>query len=243
MWITSLCPRVVISPTRAPRFDGEVTARAMGRGLLELLPIVLLMFVVLGSIYSGLATPSEAAAVGVFGAMLITVVTGQFSLRLMRDSLLATIRVSAMILMLIAASSFLSAAIAYMQLPTQITEGISALQLSPYGVLLMLAVLYIVLGMFLDGTSMTVMTVPIAVPLIVQAGFDPLWFGIYLVIMIEMSALTPPVGLNLFVLQGLTQRTMGETVRATLPFFLLLCLGTVILAVFPEIVLWVPSRL
>lgn len=233
----------LMDPTRAPRFDGEVTARAMGRGLLELLPIVLLMFVVLGSIYSGLATPSEAAAVGVFGAMLITVVTGQFSLRLMRDSLLATIRVSAMILMLIAASSFLSAAIAYMQLPTQITEGISALQLSPYGVLLMLAVLYIVLGMFLDGTSMTVMTVPIAVPLIVQAGFDPLWFGIYLVIMIEMSALTPPVGLNLFVLQGLTQRTMGETVRATLPFFLLLCLGTVILAVFPEIVLWVPSRL
>ncbi|GGB17696.1 TRAP transporter large permease [Allosediminivita pacifica] len=233
----------LMDPSRAPRFDGEVTARAMGRGLLELLPIVLLMFVVLGSIYSGLATPSEAAAVGVFGAILITVVTGQFSLRLMRDSLLATIRVSAMILMLIAASSFLSAAIAYMQLPTQITEGISALQLSPYGVLLILAALYIVLGMFLDGTSMTVMTVPIAVPLIVQAGFDPLWFGIYLVIMIEMSALTPPVGLNLFVLQGLTQRTMGETVRATLPFFLLLCLGTVILAVFPEIVLWLPSRL
>ena len=233
----------LLDPSRAPRFEGDITPKALVGGLLELLPIVLLMFVVLGSIYSGLATPSEAAAVGVFGAILITIVTGQFSLRLMRDSLLATIRVSAMILMLIAASSFLSAAIAYLQLPTQITESISAMQLSPYGVLLILAGLYIVLGMFLDGTSMTVMTVPIAVPLIVQAGFDPLWFGIYLVIMIEMSALTPPVGLNLFVLQGLTQKTMGETVRATLPFFLLLCLGTVILAVFPEIVLWLPSRL
>ena len=101
----------------------------------------------------------------------------------------------------------------------------------------------IVLGMFLDGTSMTVMTVPIAVPLIVQAGFDPLWFGIYLVIMIEMSALTPPVGLNLFVLQGLTGASMGRTVQAALPFFLLLCLGTVIIAVFPQIVLWLPGTL
>ncbi|WP_353471572.1 TRAP transporter large permease subunit [Salipiger sp. H15] len=233
----------ILDPSRAPKYEGEVSAGALLRGALELVPIMLLMVVVLGSIYSGIATPSEAAAVGVFGAIVITVVTGQFSLQLMRDSLMATIRVSAMILMLIAASAFLSAAIAYMHLPTKITQGISAMQLSPYGVLLILAALYIVLGMFLDGTSMTVMTVPIAVPLIVQAGFDPIWFGIYLVIMIEMSALTPPVGLNLFVLQGLTRRSMGETVRAAAPFFLLLCLGTVILAVFPQIVLWLPSRL
>jgi len=204
---------------------------------------MLLMSVVLGSIYSGVATPSEAAAVGVLGAVVITVVTGQFSLSLMRESLMATIRVSAMIMVLIAASAFLSAAIAYMHLPTMITQKISALNLSPYGVLLILAALYIVLGMFLDGTSMTVMTVPIAVPLIVQAGFDPLWFGIYLVIMIEMSALTPPVGLNLFVLQGLTRQSLGETVRAAVPFFLLLCLGTAILAAFPQIVLWLPNAL
>jgi tripartite ATP-independent transporter DctM subunit len=235
--------RALLDPSRAPAYEGTVDAKALALGALELLPIVLLMGVVLGSIYSGIATPSEAAAVGVFGAIVITIVTGQFSLALMRDSLMATIRVSAMILMLISASAFLSAAIAYMHLPGMITEGISAMDLSPYGVLLILAALYIVLGMFLDGTSMTVMTVPIAVPLIVQAGFDPLWFGIYLVIMIEMSALTPPVGLNLFVLQGLTGRSMGETVQAALPFFLLLCLGTVILAAFPQIVLWLPEAL
>lgn len=233
----------LVDPSRAPRYEGDTSLRALARGAVDLLPIVLLMGVVLGSIYSGVATPSEAAAVGVFGAIIITIVTGQFSLALMRDSLMATIRVSAMILMLIAASAFLSAAIAYMHLPTMITQGISALNLSPYGILLILAALYIVLGMFLDGTSMTVMTVPIAVPLIVQAGFDPLWFGIYLVIMIEMSALTPPVGLNLFVLQGLTGRSMGDTVRAAMPFFLLLCLGTVILAAFPQIVLWLPGLL
>ncbi|MFV0336120.1 MAG: TRAP transporter large permease [Tropicimonas sp.] len=233
----------ILRPETAPRYEGEVSLRTVLRGGVELLPIMLLMCVVLGSIYSGIATPSEAAAVGVFGAITITVVTGQFSLALMRESLMNTIRISAMILMLIAASSFLSAAIAYMHLPTQITEAISALDLSPYGVLLILAALYIVLGMFLDGTSMTVMTVPIAVPLIVQAGFDPLWFGIYLVIMIEMSAITPPVGLNLFVLQGLTGGTMGATIRAALPFFVLLCIGTVILAIFPQIVLWLPNSL
>ena len=109
--------------------------------------------------------------------------------------------------------------------------------------MLILALVYIVLGMFLDGTSMTVMTVPIAVPLIVSAGFDPLWFGIYLVIMIEMSALTPPVGLNLYILQGLTGEDMGRTIRAALPFFLLLCLGTVLIAFFPGIVLWLPGLL
>jgi TRAP-type C4-dicarboxylate transport system, large permease component len=233
----------MIDPSRAPKYDGEVTLRTILRGLVDLTPIVLLMFIVLGSIYSGIATPSEAAAVGVFGAILITIVTGQFSIPLMLDSLLSTIRVSAMILILIASSSFLSSAIAYMHLPGMITEGISAMDLSPYGVLLILAALYIILGMFLDGTSMTVMTVPIAVPLIVQAGFDPLWFGVYLVIMIEMSALTPPVGLNLFVLQGLTGQSMGETTRAAAPFFLLLCLGTIILAAFPQIVLWLPNAL
>lgn len=233
----------LIDPSRTPKYDGPVNFGVLVRGLLELLPIMLLMFVVLGSIYSGIATPSEAAAVGVFGAIVITIVTGQFSWLLMRESLMTTIRVSAMILMLIAASAFLSSAIAYMHLPEMITQGISALELSPYGVLLILALLYIVLGMFLDGTSMTVMTVPIAVPLIVQAGFDPLWFGVYLVIMIEMSALTPPVGLNLFVLQGLTRNSLGETIKAAVPFFLLLCLGTIILAIFPQIVLWLPNAL
>lgn len=233
----------LLRPETAPRYEGEINLNTLAWGAVQLLPIMILMFIVLGSIYSGIATPSEAAAVGVAGAIVITVVTGQFSLMLMRDSLMNTIRVSAMILMLIAASAFLSAAIAYMHLPNQITEAIAALDLSPYGVLLILAVLYIVLGMFLDGTSMTVMTVPIAVPLIVQAGFDPLWFGVYLVIMIEMSALTPPVGLNLYVLQGLTGASMGRTVRAAAPFFLLLCVGTVILAAFPQIVLWLPNAL
>ena len=213
------------------------------RGILELLPILILMVVVLGSIYSGLATPSEAAAVGVACAIAITIITRQFSVEMIVESLMATIRISAMICILIAASAFLSAAIAYLHLPLQITRGIAVLELSPYGVLAILAALYIVLGMFIDGTSMTVMTVPIAVPLIVQAGYDPLWFGVFLVIMIELSALTPPVGLNLYILQGLTSAEMSRTIVAALPFFLLLCLGAVLLVAFPEIALWLPGKL
>ncbi len=232
-----------LRPGVEPRSQERPAIGDMLRGALELLPIVILMMVVLGSIYSGLATPSEAAAVGVACTILIVVLTRQFSLAMIVESLMATIRISAMICILIAAASFLSAAIAFMQLPLQLTQSMADLNLSPYGVLAILALLYIVLGMFIDGTSMTVMTVPIAVPLIVQAGFDPIWFGVFLVIMIELSALTPPVGLNLYILQGLTSAAMGRTIVAALPFFLLLCVGTVLLVAFPQIALWLPGKL
>ena len=237
---------IIVSLTRpgVEPDQGQTYTRADAvRGALELLPIFLLMALVLGSIYSGLATPSEAAAVGVAGAIVITLVTRQFSLSMIVESLMATIRVSAMICILIAAASFLSAAIAFIHLPAKITEVVTLMKLSPLGLLAILAGIYIVLGMFIDGTSMTVMTVPIAVPLIVQAGYDPIWFGVFLVIMIELSALTPPVGLNLYILQGLTAQDFGRTITAALPFFILLCVGTVLLVMFPEIALWLPDRL
>lgn len=233
----------LLRPQLEPERTEQVGAKDVLMGLVDLFPIALLMVLVLGSIYSGLATPSEAAAVGVVVAIAITVVTRQFSIEMIVGSLMTTIRISAMICILIAAASFLSAAFAFLHLPVQITEAIATMDLSPIGVLAILAVLYIVLGMFIDGTSMTVMTVPIAVPLIIQAGYDPIWFGVFLVIMIELSALTPPVGLNLYILQGLTAAGLGRTVWAALPFFLLLCLGTVLLVAFPQIALWLPGKL
>jgi tripartite ATP-independent transporter DctM subunit len=235
--------RSLRTPKIAPRDDTPISGREFLKSIGNLMPIIILMVIVLGSIYSGLATPSEAAAVGVLAAIIITIVTRQFSWTLVRDSLGATIRISAMLCILIASSSFLSAAIAYINLPTTISETIAAWKLSPYLLLFMLTLIYIVLGMFIDGSSMTVMTVPIVLPLVVRAGFDPVWYGIYLIIMIEMSAITPPVGLNLYILQGLTGRTFENTVRATVPFFFLLCIGTVILAIFPEIALWLPRHL
>lgn len=235
--VATLRPEVQ-PPREPPPSAGQVL-----RGLLDLVPVLSLMVMVLGSIYSGIATPSEAAAVGVALAILITVVTGQFSIGMIVESLMTTIRLSAMICILIACASFLSAAFAFMHLPDQITDGIEAMRLSPLGLLAILALLYVFLGMFIDGTSMTVMTVPIAVPLIVQAGFDPVWFGVFLIIMIEFSALTPPVGLNLYILQGLTNADLGRTVIAAAPFFALLCLGTVLLVIFPQIALWLPGKL
>ena len=233
----------LLRPDINPPRGEKVTGRDMLNGLLELFPVVALMVLVLGSIYSGLATPSEAAAVGVATTLIIILLTRQFSWEMFTGSLMTTIRLSAMICILIAAASFLSATFAFLHLPNQITEAIAKLELSPYGVLAILAALYIVLGMFIDGTSMTVMTVPIAVPMIIQAGFDPIWYGVFLVIMIELSALTPPVGLNLYILQGLTSEGLGRTVRSALPFFLLLCIGTLLLVMFPAIALWLPSKL
>ena len=175
---------------------------------------------------------------GVACAIAITIITRQFSLGMIAESLMATIRISSMICIPDCGLGFPVSFNCISAPAVADHEGIELLQLSPYGVLAILAALYIVLGMFIDGTSMTVMTVPIAVPLIVQAGYESTLFGVFLVIMIELSALTPPVGLNLYILQGLTSADMGRTVLAALPFFLLLCLGTVLLVVFPEIALW-----
>lgn len=233
----------LIRPEVAPENEERANFRMMCFGLVELFPILLLMIIVLGSIYSGLATPSEAAAVGVACAIAITLATRQFSIVMITESLMSTIRLSAMICILIACASFLSSVIAFVQLPTKITVFIEMLDLSPLSLLGILALLYIVLGMFIDGTSMTVMTVPIAVPLIVAAGYDPVWFGVFLIIMIELSALTPPVGLNLYILQGLTSEDLGRTIRSVIPFFILLCVGTVLLVAFPEIALWLPGKL
>lgn len=233
----------ILRPEVVPEAERTAERGQILRALLDLTPVVALMVVVLGAIYSGLATPSEAAAVGVACATAITAMTGQFSFKLISESLMATIRLSAMICILIACASFLSATFAFLHLPNMITDTIQQTNLSPWGLIMILALLYIFLGMFIDGTSMTVMTVPIAVPLVVQAGFDPVWFGVFLVIMIELSALTPPVGLNLYILQGLTSSDLKSTVVAAAPFFILLCVGTALLVAFPQLALWLPGKL
>ncbi|WP_169569400.1 TRAP transporter large permease [Sneathiella limimaris] len=209
----------------------------------NLLPIFILIFVVLGSIYSGLATPSEAAAIGVVTAILIVTFTGQLSFALIADSLINSVKMSAMVVSLVIAAALLSTTMGYLHLPQSIANMIGGLDLSPYGLILMLALFYIMLGLFLEGISITVMSLPITLPLIVQAGFDPMWFGIFLILMVELATITPPVGFNLFVLQGLTNMPISRVARASAPFFLLLCLGVVILTIFPQIALWLPTFL
>lgn len=235
--------RVVLKPSLAPPETEEEKSITFLGGLYKLGPFLILMGIVLGSIYSGLATPSEAGAVGAVGAVLVAIFTRQFSLKMVTESLFSTIRLSAMITALVFASAFVSAAIAYMGIPAALTQLIASLDLGPYGLLAILAVFYVILGTFLDGPSMTVMTVPIVLPMVQHVGFDPIWFGVYLIIMIELSSISPPVGLSINILQGLTGQTFERTLRAAMPFFLLLLLGTAIITVFPQIALWLPSMM
>lgn len=211
--------------------------------LIDLSPVLALMALVLGMIYSGLATPSEAAAIGVAATLLIVVVIGQFSWAIFAASLFSAVRMSAMVVSLVLAAALLSTTMGYLRLPQTVATAIADLNLSPYGLIALLAVFYILLGMFLEGISITVMTLPITLPLVIGAGFDPIWFGIFLILMVELATITPPVGFNLFVLQGLTEYSIGQVARAAAPFFLLMCLGVVLLTVFPQIALWLPHLL
>lgn len=216
----------------------QYTWRDRVRGLYDISPIVVLVVLIMGGLYSGVVSPSEAGAASVAVSLLYIVLSGQFSMRVMRDSLASTVNISAMLCAIIIAANFLSTAMGYLNVPASIAQGIASLELNPYVLILVLALFFTLLGLFLEGVSITVMTLPITLPLIVQAGFDPVWFGVFLVIAVEMATITPPVGFNLFILQGLTDRSLGYVARAALPFFLIMLLSGVLITIFPEIALW-----
>ncbi|TWG98913.1 tripartite ATP-independent transporter DctM subunit [Mesorhizobium sp. J18] len=235
--------RAIINPDIAPA-DGE--RYGIGdylKALADLAPIFILVVIVLGSIYTGIATPSEAAAVGVAAALVITLAMRQMTFGLLIETLLGAIRTSCMVCIILIAAAFLSTAMGYLHIPANVARAIGALDLSPFGLILILSVFYVVLGLFLDGVSIIVMSLPITFPLAMQAGFDPIWFGVYLVIMTEMGQVTPPVGFNLFVLQGLTKTPIGKIAIYSLPFFFLMGLGVLILVFFPDVALWLPRTL
>jgi TRAP-type C4-dicarboxylate transport system permease large subunit len=146
-----------------------------------------------------------------------------------------------MVCSIMVSAAMLSTAMGYLHLPSELAEWIAEKQFTPAMLLVALALFYIVLGLFLDGISITVMSLPITLPIIIQAGFDPLWFGVFLVIMVELGQITPPVGFNLFVLQGLTGEKIGQVAKASFPFFLLMCMAALIICVVPEVALWLPN--
>lgn len=217
--------------------------RISWRSLADLLPVLSLIVLVLASLYSGLATPSEAAAIGVAATLLVVTAMGQLTPSVFVESLASAVRMSAMVVSLVLAAALLSTTMGYLRVPQAVATAISSLELSPYALIALLAVFYVLLGMFLEGISITVMTLPITLPLVVGAGFDPIWFGVFLILMVELATITPPVGFNLFVLQGLTDYSIGRVAWAAAPFFLLMCLGVVLLTAFPAIALWLPSVL
>ncbi|MBW3567508.1 MAG: TRAP transporter large permease subunit [Proteobacteria bacterium] len=213
------------------------------RALPKLLPIVLLVAFVIGSIYLGWATATEAAVVGVVGALLLAWFTGSLDRQSFAASLMGATRTSCMITFILAGAAFLSVAMGFTGMPRLLAEWIGTLGLSPALLIAALTVFFIALGCFLDGISVVVLTTSVILPVVTAAGIDPLWFGIYLVLVVEMSQITPPVGFNLFVVQGLTGVDILKIARAAWPFFLLMLLAVFVVSAVPAIVTWLPERM
>ncbi len=209
----------------------------------QLLPVVLLILGVIGSIYTGVATATEAASLGVVGALILSYFQKSLSLKTFKESLLGATKTSCMIAFILAGSTFLSLAMGFTGLPRNLAIWIEGMQLSPYLLIFVLMIFYIILGMFLDGISAVVLTMAIIEPMIRQAGFDMIWFGIFLVVVVEMAQITPPVGFNLFVLQGMANKDMGYIARSAFPLFLLMVLAVIMIIIFPEIALWLPEQM
>ncbi len=211
--------------------------------LAELVPVLLLITCVIGSIYAGVATATEAAALGVVGSLILSAAQRSLTFASFRESVLGAVRTTAMIMLILMGSSFLSLAMGFTGIPKALAEGIAAWQLSPIMLIVILTLFYIGLGCFLDGLSSIVLTMAVIEPMVRAAGFDMLWFGVYLMIVVEMAQITPPVGFNLFVLQGMTGRDIGFIARAALPMFLVMCLFVVILVLVPQLATFLPEAL
>ena len=209
----------------------------------QLLPVIILILGVIGSIYTGIATATEAASLGVLGALLLSFFQKSLNIKTFKQSLLGATKTSCMIAFILAGSSFLSLAMGFTGLPRNLAIWIESMELSPYLLIFVLTIFYIILGMFLDGISAVVLTMAIIEPMIRQAGFDMIWFGIFLVVVVEMAQITPPVGFNLFVLQGMANKDMGYIAKSAFPLFLLMIFATIIIIIFPEIALWLPQQM
>ena len=212
-------------------------------GLRHLGPVVFLILAVLGSMYGGIASPSEAAAVGVLGALVVSAAQGTLTWETIRKAGLGAVRTISMIGLIVAGAYFLSIAMGFLGVPRMIAGEIAALGLSPIALIVLLLVFYAILGCVLEGMSSIVMTLPITLPLVQAAGFDKIWFGVFLVIVVEMAQITPPVGFNLFVIQGMTGERIGRIARATFPFFLIMAGLALLITFVPEVVTFLPNAI
>ena len=210
--------------------------------VLDVLPFVFLIGGTMGSIYSGLVTPTEAAAVGWLLATAIAMICGEFNFRVLKAALQTCVRVCGNILFIVYAAFVFSYAISYAGVGEQITQFLVDLKLSRLEFFLALFVLYTVLGCLVESLGMIVVTVPLLYPVLLQYGIDPIWFGVILVLFIEMGQISPPIGINLFVIQSIWTGKLSDVVMGTVPFHLLLFVLLGLLVVFPDIAMWLPSR-
>ncbi len=233
----------LINKKSMPTFKQDFSLMEKVRKSGKLIPVILLIVSVIGSIYTGIATATEAASLGVVGALILSYFQKSLSLRTFKESLLGATKTSCMIAFILAGATFLSLAMGFTGLPRNLALWIEGMELSPYVLIFVLMIFYIILGMFLDGISAVVLTMAIIEPMIRQAGFDMIWFGVFLVIVVEMAQITPPVGFNLFVLQGMANKDMGYIARSAFPLFLLMIFAVILVVIFPEIALWMPEQM
>ena len=226
-------------PAAGPGMSFVAKIRQSGR----LIPTLLLIVLVIGSIYGGFATPTEAAVIGVVGALALAAVNRSLNWQIFVDSLFGGMRTTVLIMLILAGAAVLSALMDYSGLPHRMAAAVTAWQLSPTILLVCLGLLYLILGCFLDGVSMIVATTAVVLPMVIAADIDLVWFGIYLIVLIELAQLTPPVGFNLYILQALTGKDLMVIARASLPFFMLLVLALVLMTIWPSIVLCLPEML
>ncbi|WP_046861516.1 TRAP transporter large permease [Microvirga massiliensis] len=230
----------LLNPGKTPPADPPTSFSERIRASAQILPCILLILAIFAALMFGLATATECAAYGVAGALLLAAWSGTLTWTTFKESLLAATRLTGMIMLILAGASFTTAAMAYTGIPAALAEWVEARHLSPYTLIAALTVMYIILGCLIDGISMIVLTTVIVLPMIKQAGFDLIWFGVYLIILVEMAQITPPVGFNLFVLQNMSGRDSFVIARAALPFFLLLVAAVAIITAFPQIALFLP---
>lgn len=231
-----------LRPGATPAAEDRFGWRERVGGLVTLGPVFLLIAALMGSMYGGLASPTEAAAVGVLGALFIAALQKSLTPANLRDALMAAMRTSSMVGLIIVGAMFMSVAMGFLGIPRAIATLIGSWELQPVALILVLILFYAVLGCVLEGLSVIVMTLPITLPLVVSAGFDPIWFGVFLVLVVEMAQITPPVGFNLFVIQGMTGAPIGRVAAAAFPFFLIMIAFTLLITLLPEIVTFLPSR-
>ncbi len=231
------------NPTQIPPADAKTTLIEKIQASRALIPVVSLIAAVLGSIYAGIATATEAAAVGVVGSLVISALQGSLSWATFRDSLMGATRLYCMIALILAGAAFLTLSMGYIGLPRHLAEWVATLGLSQGQLILALTLFFILLGCFLDGISMVVLTMGVLMPTIQKAGIDPIWFGIFIVLVVEMAQITPPVGFNLFVLQGMTGKELTWIAKVTLPMFFLMSLAVATIYAFPGIATWLPIQM
>lgn len=230
-------------PDQVPKADASMTFKEKLWESRHLIPVVLLIIAVLGSIYAGIATATESAALGVVGALVLSAIQGSLNWSTFKESLMGATRLYCMIALILAGAAFLTLSMGYIGLPRMLAEFIASLGLSKFMLILALTAFYIILGCFLDGISMVVLTMGVMLPTVQAAGIDLIWFGIFIVLVVEMAQITPPVGFNLFVLQGMTNREIPYIAKATLPMFYLMIVAVLLVYAFPQLVTWLPAKM